>query len=267
VTTPMTGLWIWVWELSACERGSVPAILAKAKTSGVAGIILKCGEDGPTPEQVTPELVAEFAAAGVCLAVWWYCRPHAFDAQIAMLKAVQAMGVTIFVMDAEKEWDVPDNRPAAAQFAARLRAELGPDAFLADAPWSRPVKHGGFFPYAGFGTVMDARCPQFYWQFAKPEAQTPFLADCDLEWQQTAPGQSICPALSPVNIDGTVHAPVSELAAALDRYASRQAVSIWSWQHLTAAEWDLLETRAKTPIANPLAGESVPGLVIPGENA
>jgi hypothetical protein len=264
----MTGLWVWVWELHACEGGSVPAILAKANRAGVTGIILKCGEDGPTPEQVTPALVAACAAADVGLAVWWYCRPRAFDAQLAMLRVVQAMGMTCFVMDAEVEWDAPDQRAVARGFATRLRAALGPSAFLADAPWARPVKHRAPFPYAEFGSVMDARMPQFYWEIAAPEPQTTFLADADLEWAQTAPGAVVCPALSPVNYDGTKHAPVAELAAALDRYASRPALSIWSWQHLTPAEWTLLEARAAAQqgIPNPLAGEPVPGLVILGEN-
>jgi hypothetical protein len=266
---PLQGLAIWIWELDKCEGGNLAAIVAKARVSGVSSVIVKAGEEAANG-QVTAALVATFRTAGIEPAIWWYCRPKDFDAQLGMLKALQdRCGVTGFVMDAEAEWDTPDNRPAATQFAARLRAELGPDAWLADAPWSRPVKHGGFFPYAQFGAVMNARMPQFYWELAKPEEATPFLADCDLEWQQTAPGQSVCPALCTVNEDGTKHAPVSELAAALDRYAARPLVSIWSWQHLNAAEWALLAQRARTkaPIADPLAGAPVAGLVIPEENA
>jgi hypothetical protein len=268
------GLWIWIWELAKCEEGNVPALLAKAKRVGAAGVILKCGENGPGVEQVTPALVKAFADAGIGLAVWWYCRPWCFDGQIAMLKAVRAMGVTAFVMDAEKEWDAPDQRVGAGGHAQRIRAALGPDVFLADAPWSRPKKHGGFFPYAEFGAVMNARCPQFYWELAEVagEPQAPFLADCDAEWAETDAVRPICPALCSVNEDGSVHAPVSELAYALDRYARRDSVSIWSWQHLSAAEWALLEKRAAAappaaPISDPLASVPTPGLLIPGANA
>jgi hypothetical protein len=266
----ISGFWLWVWEISACEGGSIPAIIAKAKGAGVSGLIVKCGEDGPGVEQVTPALVRDCAAAGMRLAVWWYCRPRATQDQIAMLNAVAALGVTIFVMDAEKEWDTPDQRPLARAFAVSIRAALGSDAILIDAPWSRPKKHGGSFPYDEFGLVMGARSPQFYWELAEVagESEGYFLDDCDAEWAETDTIRPICPALCAVNQDGTVHAPVSELAAALDRYAGRPFVTLWSFQHLNSAEWALLEQRARAaaPIPDPLAGVPVPGLVIPGED-
>jgi hypothetical protein len=253
----MKGLWIWIWELPKCDGGSARAIAARAKRCGVAGVIVKVGEDGPVPEQLSSAFVQELAAGGVACAAWWYCRPRALEAQIAMLEVIRDRGITAFVLDAESEWDSPDQRPLAKTFATNLRAALGPDVFLADAPWARPIKHRAPFPYAEFGSVMDARMPQFYWKLAEEggEPCDRFLADCDLEWAQTAPGALICPTLSTLNRDGTQHAPVSELAWALDRYAARQAVSLWSYQHLSVAEWAFLEERAAAapPLAPPLA--------------
>ena len=143
--TPLTGLGIWVWELDQCEGGNHTAIVAKAKRAGVTWIAVKCGEERSNG-QVTAALVQDLAAAGIRPVVWWYCRPKDCPSQIAMLVALKAIGVTAFIMDAESEWDVPDQRPLAAQFAQSLRAALGPDAFLADAPWARPISHGGILP-------------------------------------------------------------------------------------------------------------------------
>lgn len=268
---PLIGLGIWIWNLHACERGDPAAIVARAHAAGVSFVIVKAGEE-TSNGQVTAALVSALRAGGIECAIWWYCRPKMLDAQIAMLQGLQERaGVVHFVMDSEVEWDNPDQRAVAAQFAQRLRTALGPDAFLADAPWARPVSHGSPFPYQAFGAVMNARFPQFYWELAEVagEPASHFFPMCDMQWQQTAPGQLICPALSPVNENGTKHAPVEELSAALDRYAARPSVSIYSWQHLLPTEWAMLDARAiaaSKGIPNPLAGEPVPGLVIPGEN-
>lgn len=266
------GLAIWIWELPACERGDPGAIAAKAKASGVSTVFVKAGSTTDNG-QVTAALVARLRTDGIDCVPWWYCVPSGLDAQIALLKSLQERaGATGFAMDAEVEWDKPDQREIAAQFAQRIRDALGKDAWLADAPWARPVSHKAPFPYREFGRVMNCRMPQFYWELAEVagEPQAHFFDAADAEWEETAPGIVVCPALSTVNEDGTKHAPIGELAAALDRYAARPLVSLWSWQHLTAAEWALLEERAAIsppPAANPLAGIPVPGLVIPGENA
>jgi hypothetical protein len=74
-----------------------------------------------------------------------------------------------------------------------------------------------------------------------------FAATADKRWAQTAPGSVICPTPSAVNKDWTKHAPVADLA--LDRYASRPAVSVWSWQRLTPTEWFFLGLRVPRGIA------------------
>lgn len=264
----LTGLGIWIWELGKCEGGSVAAIVAKAKKAGVSWLAVKCGEES-SDGQVTRALVEGLVAGGIRPVVWWYCRPEKFASQIAMLVALKALGVTAFLMDAEAEWDVPDQKAEASTFAKELRAALGDDVFLADAPWARPLSHGGFFPYAEFGAVMNARMPQAYWELAEVAGEpfASFMPAVDAQWAKVAPGETICPAFSTLNKDGSKHAPVAELAQALDRYADRAAVSIWSWQHLNAAEWALLDARATTPIADVLAGAPVAGLEVPGENA
>lgn len=243
--TPLAGLGLWIWELARCERGDPDDIAARCARAGVGHVITKVGEESPNG-QVTRRLVEGLRARGVECAIWWYCRPRSMDAQIAMLlDARDRSGVRQIVMDAEKEWDLPDQRATAGQFATRLRAALGDDVWLADAPWARPVSHRAPFPYREFGAVMNARMPQFYWELAEAQGEpfVHFVATADLEWAQTAPGQVICPAGSCVDYTGARHCPPGELAAFLDRYAGRPSCSVWSWQHLDAAEWAVLEQR------------------------
>jgi hypothetical protein len=61
----------------------------------------------------------------------------------------------------------------------------------------------------------------------------------------------VCPVGCTVDYRGMLHGPVSEFAAFLDRYSGRAAMSIWSWQHLNAAEWALLAERANAPMVPP----------------
>lgn len=257
--TPLTGLGIWIWELPKCEGGHVPSIVAKAKRCGVSFLLVKAGDE-KTNGQVTPELVTELRAGGIECGAWWYSGLKELELQCALLEdLVKRCGVRHVVMDAEDPWDVPDNRPLAKTFAAMIRKAIGPDTYFADAPWARPLSHGGSFPYAEFGAICDARMPQFYWEVAEagglPCAK--FLPDCDAQWTAIAPGQTICPAGSPVDYKGTKHAPVSETRAFLDRYFDRPARTLWSWQHLED-EWALLEERAREPepIPDPLAAEA-----------
>lgn len=254
--TPLAGLGIWIWELSKCEGGNIAKIIARAKACGVHWVAVKAGEKTPT-RQVTPALVAALRAEDIECAAWWYSHPSSVDAELVYLRdLVTRCGVRQLLLDAEEPWErapadwskVRDWRHEAASFAARLRASVGPDVYLADAPWARPRSHGGPFPYAEFGDVMNARHPQFYWELAEAEGEPyeHFVATADLQWAERAPGETICPIGSCVDAQGVRHCPVSELDAFLDRYAARPAVSIWSWQHLNATEWALLEQRQRT---------------------
>lgn len=252
--TNLTGLGIWVWELSHCERGNIDAIITKAQRCGVSWLCVKAG-DKTSNGQVTKALVDRLRASGIDCAAWWYSHPSSVDSELTYLSdLVTKAGIRHLIMDAEEPWEreptdwtkTHDWRHEAASYASSLRAAVGPDVYLADAPWARPKSHGGPFPYAEFGDVMDARHPQLYWRLAEVGGETydRFIAQADLQWAERAPGETICPVGSTVDAQGITHAPLAELGQFLDRYAARPAVSLWSWQHLNAAEWQLLEERA-----------------------
>jgi hypothetical protein len=256
---PLTGLGIWIWELGACEGGSIAGIAAKARKSGVAWVAIKAGESNSNG-QVTTDRVKAIRDAGLECAAWWYSRPGSTTGERALLQTlVDVQGVRHLIQDAEEEWEtvkgpngkpVPhDFRPDAKAFATQVRAALGADVFIADAPWARPQTHGGTFPYAEFGAMVDARFPQFYWE-GSGIPQPNFLQQADEQWAPLDTVARTSPVGSPVDGTGTKRCPVSEVGAFLDRYAGRAARSLWSWQHLDAAEWALLQQRAAVqPIA------------------
>lgn len=244
--TPLRGLGIWVWELARCEHGDPSAIAERARRAGASWVAVKAG-DSRSNGQVTRALVEGLRAGGVECAAWWYSVPGTGDLQVAQLRElVDRAGVAHFVQDAEIEWETyGDHRAEAALLAERIRAAIGDDAYFADAPW--PITHAHpTFPFDAFGAIAQARMPQAYYAVAELDGGEPaarYLDDGDRAWASSS--APVCPIVSPVNANGSKHAPVSELAAALDRYAGREACSIWSWQHLTDAEWALLEQRQR----------------------
>ncbi|WP_394823724.1 hypothetical protein [Pendulispora albinea] len=248
----LSGLGIWIWQLAACERGRIDAIAEKAKRCGVSWVAIKAGESRSNG-QVTRERVEVLRAAGIECAAWWYSVPTTVSAQIALARdLVHEQGVRHLICDAEFEWETShdahdklvshDWRTEARTFAARLRDAVGPDVYLADAPWSI-VKAHPIWPWNEFGAVLDARMDQCYWRLARqPFAQ--FAARADAAWSALAGGPPRCPIGCMVDYHGTDHAPLHELDEFLDHYALAPAHSLWSWQHLSAAEWAVLEQRA-----------------------
>lgn len=255
MATPLLGLGVWIWELQRCESGDLDRLIDRATLSGVSWVAIKAGEDRPNG-QITRQRVEYMQSAGIDVAAWWYCVPGATDtiSQLAMLKELAEIhGVQHLICDAEIEWEEHgDRRPEAATFAQAIRRAVGPDVYLADAPWPIVSAHPTW-PWGEFGSVVDARMDQSYWmQSGQPFAT--FAGRADANWEKR-PQDVRCPIGCTVNYSGTQHAPLSELGAFLDRYADNPARSLWSWQHLSANEWALLAERAKRP-APP--GESFP---------
>lgn len=253
---PLSGLGIWIWQLSQCEHGNVDAIIAKAKSCGVAWLAIKAGENHSNG-QVTKALVDKLRGAGIVPVAWWYCLPGAPNttAQLSFLAKLRAdTGVEHFICDAEIEWEQGEHRAEAATFAQELQMAVGFDAYLADAPWPIATLHPTW-PWAQFGAVMAQRHDQLYWREAG-QPFTVFAHRADAAWSQQPKVPARCPIGSTVN-DAGEHAPISELAAFLDHYALTEARSLWSWQHLSADEWALLKERATPPtVPTPLPAEA-----------
>ena len=257
--TSLSGLGIWIWQLAACEHGKVADIVAKAKRCGVTWVAVKAGESRSNG-QVTRKLVDAFRAEGIECAAWWYSLPSTTYAQIALVRdLVNNQGVRHLICDAEIEWEsqhdadgnvvAHDWRATARDFASKLRQAVGPDTYLADAPWPIVSAHPGW-PWKEFGAVLDARMDQCYWMLAK-QPFGHFAARADSNWGALADGPPRCPIGCMVDYAGREHAPVADLDDFLEHYAAAPARSLWSWQHLSPAEWETLERRAAASTGAP----------------
>lgn len=239
---PLTGLGIWIWELAKCEGGDLDKIAQRCLSAGVFWVAIKAGGSSSNG-QVTRARVEQLRAAGIEVAAWWYSVPGREEAigQYALLRdLVNVHGVHHLVMDAEIEWEQHgDRRLEALGFAQGLRRIIGPETYLADAPWPIVNAHPTF-PWTEFGSIVDARMDQLYW----PLSQTPFLAFAERADRQWANRHDVrCPIGCMVDYSGTRHAPIADLTAFLDRYRDAPARSLWSWQHISADEWAVLEER------------------------
>lgn len=266
----LTGLGIWVWNWGACEKGDAGAIAAKAKASGFDWIAVRSGESN-ADGTVTPARVAALRSAGLRVVGWWYSLPRTELEQLDQARALVGMGIDALIVDAELEWEADkqpdgswksrDYRSQAFDFGHKLRAVVGEGTYLADAPWPKPKSHP-LWPFAEFGSVMDARHPQAYWGMSgEPFAE--YAPEWEAQWAALRSAVPVCPIAQTISADWKHRAPLLELGSFLERYGSRPARSIWAWPSTSAEEWAFLAARASTPIPNPLAGDTEP-LVIPG---
>lgn len=267
--TPLRGLGVWIWQLPLCSGGNVDKIIAKFQQARIEWGVVKMGSSRSgqvtANGQLTADLIHRFADGGITLGGWWYSTPQSSEDELAMVtELLVTTGVRHLVLDAETEWESVkgpagrivshDWRREAAEFARKLRDICSPDIYLADAPWPIRSAHP-WFPFEEFGNVMNARMPQAYYAAAELDGAgngngRAFLERMDRQWGPENPVSiPVCPVLSPVNGNGTRHAPLGELAEFERRYQARPARSIWDYQHLLPEEWAILMNRSEGPAA------------------
>ncbi len=252
--TPLIGLGLWIWDWHECNGGSIEQIISRCMRAGVDWVAIKAGGNH-TNGQVTRERVEAFREAGIECGAWWYSVPGdaATAGQLALIHSlVEEQGVEHLICDAESEWEAVkdasgklrpfNHREEAKKFAFDIRTTIGPDVYLADAPWPIISSHRGF-PWQEFGAVVDARMDQLYWALSgKPFGKFAQWADDNWKTQPATPPR--CPIGCNVDYSGQHHGPPEQIGLFLDRYADCQARSLWSYQHLAESEWAVLEQRA-----------------------
>lgn len=178
------GRGMYIWRLAACEGGDVEKIIAKCQAAHVRWVAIKVGNGGsswiPTfrkKTQFTAEIVQAFHDAGIKVFGWSYDYPRKWKAgkdklhdspailekQAKVYSMCAALGADGVVSDSEYEWDLAtDPDGDARRFGLYMRAFLGPDFPIGDAPWPYTGYHPNF-PFTKFGGFVNFRCPQVYW--------------------------------------------------------------------------------------------------------
>jgi len=158
------GQGMWIWYMSASNKGSVPAIAEQAHAAAVSTLFIKSSDGSANYwSQFSPQLVAELHAAGLKVCAWQYVYGSNPAGEAALGAEAVANGAECLVIDAEAEYE---GRYAAAQtYLADLRAKIG-SAYplgLASFPY---VSYHPTFPYSVFLGPEGAQfnLPQMYWK-------------------------------------------------------------------------------------------------------
>jgi hypothetical protein len=241
--TPFDRQGMWVWYLERSEGGSIPAIVARAKRSGIGTVYIKAGDGGSAWSQFTPALVKALHAGGLAVCAWQFVYGDAPVAEAKVGAAAVAAGADCLVIDAEAEYE--GKYASADRYVRTLRAKIG-DGFplsLAAFPY---VDYHPSFPYSVFlgpgGATYNQ--PQMYWKSIQTSVRGVFEHTFlyNRLW-----GHPIYP------IGQTYEAPTVGDLKAFRRFAASfggLAPSWWSWQETSGREWGALAAdSADRPVA------------------
>jgi len=233
---PLWGKGFWIWKLERCEGGNPQAIAEKAKSAGLAHILVKIA-DGSSPYNgdIWP-LVDTLRAAGIGVWGWQYTYgtdPGPKEEAEFAVSRVRQFGLDGFVIDAEVEYKGHPER--ATEYMNALRDGL-PDIPIALSSFYLPDYHPEF-PWREFLDKCDLSMPQVYWYTRDPiEALEKSLA------QHGRFGKPIFPTGAAYRMTDTSATP-NQIQRFLEKAWDEglPGVSFWSWQHATADMWEVIK--------------------------
>ncbi len=228
------GQGMWIWYMSASDKGSVAAIAEQAHTAGVTTLFIK-SSDGSTNywSQFSPQLVSELHAVGLKVCAWQYVYGSNPAGEAALGAEAVANGAECLVIDAEAEYE--GHYAAAQTYLTDLRAKVG-SAYplgLASFPY---VSYHPTFPYSVFLGPEGAQfnLPQMYWKDIGTSVDTVY-ANTYIANRVYA---------RPIYPLGQTYGGVSESdllrfrEEAVDYGATGS--SFWDWQETSASGWATL---------------------------
>jgi len=241
-TTPFDRQGMWIWYVSASEGGSVGAMVARAKRSGIGTVYIKAGDGGAVWSQFSRSLVGALHAAGIDACAWQFVYGDSPVAEAKVGAAAARKGADCLVIDAEADYE--GKYAAADRYIRALRARIG-EAFplsLAAFPY---VDYHPAFPYSVFmgpgGATYNQ--PQMYWKAIGTSVRAVYEHTYlyNRLW-----GRPIYP------IGQTYEAPGSGSVRLFRRFAASYGAppSWWDWQETNGSEWGALAAdSARRPIS------------------
>ncbi|TML26586.1 MAG: hypothetical protein E6G30_08340 [Actinobacteria bacterium] len=158
--TVLQGSGMWIWQLP--RAGSVPGIVARARSAGVRTVFVKSADGTHRWGQFNASTVSALRRGGLHVCAWQYAYGSKPYAEATAGASAKQAGAECFVIDAESEYE--GRYAAADQYMRRLRQLLGAAYPIAVAPFPYVDYHPGF-PYSVFlgpgGAQADQ--PQMYW--------------------------------------------------------------------------------------------------------
>ena len=228
------GQGMWIWYMSASDKGNVAAIAEQAHAAGVSTLLIK-SSDGSTNywSQFSSGLVAELHAAGLKVCAWQYVYGSNPAGEAALGAEAVANGAECLVIDAEAEYE--GHYAAAQTYLSDLRAKIGGEypLGLASFPY---VSYHPTFPYSVFLGPGGAQfnLPQMYWKDIGVSVDTVY-ANTYIANRVYA---------RPIYPLGQTYGGVS--SSDLLRFREEAVLygatgsSYWDWQETTASGWTTL---------------------------
>jgi hypothetical protein len=242
--TPFDRQGMWIWYVSKSEGGSVPAIVSRAKRSGIGTVYVKAGDGASTWSQFSSSLVGDLHAAGIDVCAWQFVYGDNPVAEAKVGAAAVAKGADCLVIDAESDYE--GKYASAERYLLALRARIG-EGFplsLAGFPY---VDYHPAFPYSVFfgpgGATYNQ--PQMYWKAIGTSVRAVYEHTYLFNRLWVHP-------IYPVG--QTYEAPDNGSLRLFRRFAGSFGglpPSWWDWQETSAKEWGAL---AATSATRPVTG-------------
>lgn len=235
----LNGKGYYIWQVSACEGGNIPAIVQAAVDAGLQHVLVKAADgDGKfnmrrTPtgwkDDILPALVPALQAAGIEVWGWQYVYLYnpAGEAKVARERIAQ-LGLQGWVIDAEAE---AKHKPAQTK---AYMAGLITNVPLALSTYRYPSLHQEL-AWATWLAGVDLVMPQVYWMQATNAGQQ--LALSYGQYQQMAAARNLpyLPTGAAFYEKGWGATPAQVLEFMTQAQAmGLPGVNFWSWQHARA---------------------------------
>jgi len=242
---------MWLYVPEEIERGSVDALVARARQVGLTHVYVRTGSSrgGFYAQAYMDELLPKAHAAGIRVYGWDF--PYLDDVNADVSRALAAVTYTTpsgdrldgFAADIETASEGTNlSAEGASAYGLGLRAGVG-EAYPLVAVVPRPSsKMQARFPYQAVIPHFDAVAPMTYWLNRQPD--TDVINDVGFLSAFGKPVIPIGQAYDGAPEGGRPGPPPPEeirrfLAAA--QQVGAAGTSFWSWQHASQAIWDTLQ--------------------------
>ncbi len=241
--TPFDRHGMWVWYVSRSEGGSLPAMIRRAKATGIGTVYVKSADGGDVWSQFNRQLIRRLERAGIDVCAWQFVYGDRPAAEARAAAASIARGADCFVIDAEGDYE--GKYASADLYVRQLRAAAGEGYPIGLAGFPYADYHPSY-PYSVFlgpgGATFNT--PQMYWKTIGTSVREVFEHTYlnNRLW-----GHPIYP------LGQTYEAPGVRQLKAFRRFAASyggRAPSWWDWQETAGREWGALAARsASRPVA------------------
>ena len=248
------GQGIWIWQIARCAHGDLERLIDAAREMPFDHVLVKCvdGTRAYAPNvQSNAYLCSRLHECGRQVIGWGfhYGRDPEAEAEAAVRSCLD-LGHSLYVCNAEGEFERPDGAERARQFVEAFTEYAAGRVRLGLSTFALPSLHP-CFPYAAFldDPICDVVMPQVY---TVPSRRRPYLERLETYARRAKDelgvfGKPVIPTLRAYTGDGVFS--WDDIVADARSFANSEvgrtlrAWNWWSWQSAERCQaiWRLLE--------------------------